>query len=59
MTGNDHEHRKHWIRDRLEQLASVFAIDICGYTATNKPEEVRKWQAERAKYPEGKPTEKK
>ena len=29
------------------------------YTATNKPEEVKKWQAERAKYPEGKPTEKK
>ena len=29
------------------------------YTATNKPEEIKKWQAERAKYPEGKPTEKK
>ena len=29
------------------------------YTATNKPEEVKKWQADRAKYPEGKPTEKK
>jgi REP element-mobilizing transposase RayT len=31
MTGNNHEHRKQWIRDRLEQLASVFAIDVCGY----------------------------
>jgi hypothetical protein len=29
------------------------------YTATNKPDEVKKWQAERAKYPEGKPAEKK
>ncbi len=29
------------------------------YAATHKPEEVKKWQAERAKYPEGKPTEKK
>jgi hypothetical protein len=29
------------------------------YAATNKPEEVKKWQAERAKYPEGKPAEKK
>ena len=29
------------------------------YTATNKPEEVKKWQAERAKYPESKPAEKK
>ena len=29
------------------------------YTATNKPEEIKEWQAERAKYPEGKPMEKK
>ena len=29
------------------------------YTATNKPDEVKKWQAKRAKYPEGKSTEKK
>ena len=29
------------------------------YTATNKPEEAKKWQAERAKYPEEKPAEKK
>ena len=32
-------------------------IDL--YTATNKPEEVKKWQAERAKYPETKPAGKK
>ena len=25
------------------------------YTATNKPDEVKKWQAERAKYPEAAP----
>ncbi len=29
------------------------------YTATNNPEEVKKWRAERAKYPEAKPAEKK
>jgi hypothetical protein len=29
------------------------------YTATGKPEEVKKWQAEREKYPEDKPAEKK
>jgi len=29
------------------------------YTATNKPDEVKKWRAERAKYPEAKPAEKK
>jgi tetratricopeptide (TPR) repeat protein len=28
-------------------------IDL--YTATNKPDEARKWRAERAKYPQGKP----
>ena len=31
ITGNDYEHRKQWIRDRLEHLASVFAIEVCGY----------------------------
>jgi hypothetical protein len=30
-TGKDHEHRKEWIRERLQKLASIFAIDICGY----------------------------
>ena len=29
------------------------------YTATNKHDEVKKWQAERAKYPEGKAADKK
>jgi REP element-mobilizing transposase RayT len=31
VTGHNYEHRKDWIRERLEQLASIFAIDICGY----------------------------
>jgi tetratricopeptide (TPR) repeat protein len=39
----------------LEALDGLIEL----YTATNKPEEVKKWQAERAKYPEGKPAEKK
>ena len=30
-TQTSYEHRKHWIRDRLEFLASVFAIDIMGF----------------------------
>ena len=29
------------------------------YTATNKPDEANKWQADLAKYPETKPAEKK
>jgi REP element-mobilizing transposase RayT len=31
LTGRNHEHRKQWIRRRLQELASVFAIDVCSY----------------------------
>ena len=30
-TGVNYEHRKQWVRDRLEFLASIFAIDILGF----------------------------
>jgi REP element-mobilizing transposase RayT len=55
LTKKNHEHRKEWIRDRLERLASVFAIDICGYSVMsnhvhvivrNRPDLVRDWTAE-------------
>jgi hypothetical protein len=29
LTNHDYDYRKQWIRERLELLASVFAIDIC------------------------------
>ena len=29
LTNHDYDYRKEWIRERLELLASVFAIDIC------------------------------
>jgi REP element-mobilizing transposase RayT len=29
--GNNYEHRRQWIEDKLHALASVFAIDICAY----------------------------
>ncbi len=32
FTGNSYEHRREWIRQRLEFLASVFAIDCFTYT---------------------------
>ena len=53
--------REKSIPNRAEPKPYSQALDalIELYTATNKPEEVKKWQAERAKYPEGKPTEKK
>ncbi len=28
-TGQDYEHRRQWIEDRLLLLAEVFAIDLC------------------------------
>jgi REP element-mobilizing transposase RayT len=31
LTGKNHDHRKEWIRGRLQQLASFFAIEVCGY----------------------------
>jgi REP element-mobilizing transposase RayT len=31
LTGNNYEHRKEWVIERLRELADVFAIDICAY----------------------------
>ncbi len=30
-TGRSFEHRKHWIRERLMEIARIFAVDVCGY----------------------------
>lgn len=52
VTGKDYEHRKTWIRDRLEFLAGQFAIDILDYSimdnhlhmvVRNRPDIVRSW----------------
>ena len=32
LTGTSFEHRREWIRDRLEFLASIFGIDCLTYT---------------------------
>jgi REP element-mobilizing transposase RayT len=31
LTGKNYQHRKAWVTERLQQLAEVFAIDICAY----------------------------
>jgi hypothetical protein len=50
-TGKDYSHRKKWIVERLEQLASVFLIDILGFAVLDNhlhvvvrtlPDEVKK-----------------
>jgi putative transposase len=51
-SGHDYEHRKEWMRERLEELAAVFAIDICGYAVMSnhfhlvlrvRPDLAREW----------------
>jgi len=32
FSGKSYEHRREWIRDRLFELADIFAIDLCGYS---------------------------
>jgi REP element-mobilizing transposase RayT len=55
LTGNDYEHRKVWIRERLQELASIFAIDICSYAVMSnhlhlilrvRPDLVQTWSDE-------------
>ena len=43
VSGKNYDHRKEWIRLRLQQLAAVFGIDICGYAVmSNHFEDKRK-----------------
>lgn len=51
-SGKSYEHRRQWIRDRLEFLASIFAIDCLTYAVMNnhihlvlrsRPDIVRTW----------------
>ena len=31
LTGQNYEHRKSWVTERLRELTNAFAIDICAY----------------------------
>jgi len=31
VTGNDYEHRKQWIEERLQELCASIALDVCGF----------------------------
>ena len=55
VSGNSYEHRKAWIRDRLEQLAAIFAVDVLDYAVMsnhfhvilrNRPDVVEQWSDE-------------
>ncbi|WP_274053280.1 transposase [Thalassomonas haliotis] len=52
-TGQNFDHRKQWLVDKITQLASVFAIDICAYAIMSNhyhlvlrvnQEEAAQWQ---------------
>lgn len=51
-SGKDYSHRKEWIRERLEELAGIFAIDVTGFAvlsnhlhvvARTRPDVVQGW----------------
>jgi hypothetical protein len=52
VSGKDYQYRREWIRERLEKLASVFAIDVLSYAILsnhlhvvirNRPDVVQTW----------------
>ena len=55
LTGKDYEHRRQWMRNRLEFLAGVFGIDVFGFSVMsnhlhvilrNRPDVVKTWSDE-------------
>ena len=51
-SGKDYSHRKQWIRDRLEELASIFGLEILGFSVMSnhlhvivrtRPDIVKTW----------------
>ena len=30
-TGKDYEHRRGWVKERIQYLAGVFAVEVCAY----------------------------
>ncbi len=35
LTGKSFEHRRQWLIDRIKQVTSIFAIDVCSYAIMN------------------------
>ena len=54
-SGKDYSHRKEWIRERLEELAGIFAVDILGFAVLSnhlhvvvrtRPDIVKAWSTD-------------
>jgi len=55
LTGVDYSHRRHWICERMEELARIFAVDACVYAilsnhyhllVRNRPDLTAQWSDE-------------
>ena len=55
VTGQSFEHRKGWLLERMKELSSVFAIDICAYAVMSNhfhlvvrlvPERAARWESD-------------
>ena len=55
LTGNNYDHRKQWVYDRLAELAQIFAVDACVFAilsnhyhliVRNRPDLVAQWSDE-------------
>lgn len=55
LSGKSFDHRKEWAQQRLEQLAAIFAIDVCGFAVLSnhlhlvlriRPDVVQDWSDE-------------
>ena len=55
LTGRNYDHRKHWMQSRMEELASIFAVDVLGFSLMsnhlhvvlrNRPDLTAQWSDE-------------
>ena len=55
LSGRNYAHRKGWIEERLEELAGIFGVDVCGFAVMSnhlhvvvrtRPDRVEEWSDE-------------